>query len=128
MDLAFKWRAAGPRPRALVWQSEYLRGHCNLTAGTEKQGGLYSRLQYQFARRWWAQTRWDLVGLPRPTGAERAHRLSGLLALVLSEFSALRLSYSRLYERRRWDGPGADAVQLHHRLPPCPPLLKGGRA
>jgi len=110
VDLTLKWRAAGPRTRALVWQSEYLRARSNLPAGTEKQGGLYSLLQYQFARRWWAQARWDLVGLPRPRGAERAHRLSGLLALVPSEFSALRLQYSRLDE----GGGGTDQVQMQY--------------
>lgn len=96
-DLTLKWRP--PRRslyRGLVWQSEYLYARRGRPVGAEKQGGCYTLLQYQFARRWWAQVRWDLFGLPRLAGAEREHRLSGLLALVPSEFSALRLQYSRL--------------------------------
>lgn len=96
-DLTLKWRP--PRRslyRGLVWQSEYLYAHRGLPVGAEKQGGFYTLLQYQFARRWWVQGRYDLFGLPRRAGAEREHRLSGLVAWVPSEFSALRLQYSRL--------------------------------
>jgi hypothetical protein len=95
-DLTLKWRAAGPRRRALVWQSEYLRARREGPEGTRAEGGVYSLLQYQFARRWWAQARWDLFGLPKAKGTAREHRVSGLLALVPSEFSALRLQCSRL--------------------------------
>lgn len=96
-DLTLKWRP--PRRslyRGLVWQSEYLHARRGLPVGAEKQGGCYTLLQYQFARRWWAEGRYDLFGLPRIAGEEREHRYSGLLALVLSEFSALRFQYRRL--------------------------------
>lgn len=96
VDLTCKWRAGGGRPRALVWQSEYLRARRGAPAGAETQGGLYSLVQYQFARRWWAQARYDLFGLPRLAGTAKEHRASGLLAFVPSEFSALRLQYNRL--------------------------------
>ncbi len=102
-DLTLKWRAGGSGQRALVWQAEYLRARRELPEGTDAQGGLYSLVQYQCSRRWWVQARYDLFGLPRPEGGEREHRVSGLLALVPSEFSALRLQYSRL-------DAGAEAV------------------
>jgi len=50
-------------------------------------------MQYQFARRGWIQARYDVFGLPK-IEPERDTRFSALLALVTSEFSALRLQYN----------------------------------
>lgn len=96
LDLTLKWR---PLERAteegLTWQSEYIffsrdRGREeSLTRG----GGLYSSLQYQFARRWWIQGRYDLLGVPKFDDG-RKYRWSTLLAFVPSEFSAIRLQHS----------------------------------
>lgn len=91
-DLTMKWRPSNER--ALVWQSEYVyfsrdRDRINSPRG----GGLYSSLQYQFARRWWIQGRYDLLGIPKLDDG-RKHRWSTLLAFVMSEFSAIRLQHS----------------------------------
>ncbi|MFQ5451210.1 MAG: hypothetical protein ACE5E9_11325 [Nitrospinaceae bacterium] len=96
-DLTFKWKPAGrERYRTLVWQSEFL----NSSREVDKKG-IYTFFQYQFARRWWVQARYDFFTIPRDRKAkgEKAldkHRYSALLAFVLSEFSALRLQYNYL--------------------------------
>lgn len=98
VDLTVKWRPPRrSRYRGLVWQSEYLFARQNHADETHEEGGFYSLLQYQFARRWWMQGRWDLVGLPKAEDA-RDWRASAVLAFVPSEFSGLRLQYSQLHE------------------------------
>ncbi len=96
-DLTFKWKPAGrERYRTFVWQTEFI----NSSRDVDKKG-IYTLMQYQFARRWWIQGRYDFLTLPRDQvgGGEVAqdkHRYSTLLAFVLSEFSALRLQYNYL--------------------------------
>lgn len=95
LDLTMKWRPLQQSTeRALIWQNEYIyfdreRERDPSTRG----GGLYSSLQYQFARNWWVQGRYDLLGVPKLDDG-RKNRWSTLLALVPSEFSALRLQHS----------------------------------
>jgi hypothetical protein len=95
LDLTMKWRPLKQATeRGLIWQTEYIysrqdRGREPATLG----GGLYSSLQYQFARRWWIQGRYDFLGLPKFEDGKK-HRWSTLLALVPSEFSAIRLQHS----------------------------------
>lgn len=101
LDLTLKWRPLQmATERALIWQSEYIyftrdRGREAFTRG----GGLYSSLQYQFARRWWLQGRYDLLGAPKFDDG-RKHRWSTLLAFVPSEFSAIRLQHSYTSQER----------------------------
>lgn len=97
IDLTLKWRPPRQsRDRGLVWQSEYLLARRKHDDETHERGGFYSHLQYQLSRSWWIQGRWDVVGLPR--GEERRDwRVSSLLAYTASEFSSLRLQYSRAH-------------------------------
>jgi len=101
LDLTLKWRPLQmATERGLIWQSEYLyfsrdREREALTRG----GGLYSSLQYQFARRWWIQGRYDLLGIPN-FDEGRKNRWSTLLAFVPSEFSAIRLQHSYTSQER----------------------------
>ena len=95
-DLTFKWRAARTRNRSLVWQSEYIYARHNTGGARRKEGGLYTLAQFQFAPRWWIQGRYDLFGVPEED--ERESRISGLLAFVASEFSAVRLQYALVDE------------------------------
>lgn len=101
LDLTLKWRPLQmATEKGLIWQSEYLyftrdRGREPFTRG----GGLYSSLQYQFARRWWIQGRYDLQGAPKFDDG-RKHRWSTLLAFVPSEFSAIRLQHSYTTQER----------------------------
>lgn len=95
LDLTLKWRPLqNATERALIWQSEYLYfARDRAEEGFTRGGGLYSSLQYQFARRWWVQGRYDLSGVPRFDDGRR-HRWTTLLAFVPSEFSAIRLQHS----------------------------------
>ncbi|MEK6600670.1 MAG: hypothetical protein AABZ09_02200, partial [Candidatus Binatota bacterium] len=101
LDLTLKWRPLQmAAEKALIWQSEYLyftrdRGREPFTRG----GGMYSSLQHQFARRWWIQGRYDLLGVPKFDDG-RKHRWSTLLAFVPSEFSAIRLQHSYTSQER----------------------------
>ena len=96
-DLTFKWRPAGrERYRTLIWQSEFI----NSSRDVDKKG-VYSLVQFQFARRWWIQGRYDFFTIPRDQvgGGElkqNQYRYSALLAFAPSEFSALRLQYNYL--------------------------------
>ena len=107
-DVTFKWRP--PRRavyRSLTLQAEYLYASRDHGDECETEGGLYILGQYQFARRWWAQARCDLFGIPKEE-EERDQRISGLLAFVPSEFSSLRLQYSRNEE----EGEGVNELFL----------------
>jgi hypothetical protein len=100
VDLTTKWRSSPER--ALVWQAEYIyfdRDRDRVSA--PRGGGLYSSLQYQFARRWWLQGRYDLLGVPKLDDETRKHRWSTLLAFIFSEFSAVRLQHSITAPARR---------------------------
>ncbi len=91
-DLRFKWKPGGrERYRTFIWQTEFINASREVD-----QKGFYSFLQYQFARRWWAQTRFDFFTRPRGPQDGDKTRISALLAWVLSEFSAVRLQYSYL--------------------------------
>ena len=54
-NLTFKWEPAGhDEHRKLIWQTEYIQAD----AEVDKKG-FYSLAQYQFAKRWWGQSRYD---------------------------------------------------------------------
>lgn len=101
LDLTLKWRPLQmAKEKALISQSEYI--YFTRDQGGEpfsRGGGLYSSLQYQFARRWWIQGRYDLLGVPKFDDG-RKHRWSTLLAFIPSEFSAVRLQYSYTTQER----------------------------
>lgn len=103
-DLTFKWKPAGrERYRTLIWQTEFIYS----SRDVDKKG-VYSLVQFQFARRWWLQGRYDFFSIPRDQvgGGElkqNQHRYSTLLAFVLSEFSAIRLQYNYLDRFRKND-------------------------
>ena len=95
LDLTMKWRPLQQSTeRALIWQNEYIYFDRERERDpSSRGGGLYSSLQYQFARNWWLQGRYDLLGVPKLDDG-RKNRWTTLLALVPSEFSALRLQHS----------------------------------
>ncbi len=101
LDLTMKWRPPQQATeKGLIWQNEYIYFSRERDRDpSSKGGGLYSSLQYQFARNWWIQGRYDLLGVPKLDDG-RKHRWSTLLALVPSEFSALRLQYSYLTQQQ----------------------------
>ena len=101
LDLTMKWRPLQQSTeKALIWQNEYM--YFNREREREPSsngGGLYSSLQYQFARNWWIQGRYDLLGVPKLDDG-RKNRWTTLLALVPSEFSDLRLQHSYTTQSR----------------------------
>ena len=101
LDLTVKWRPLRQSTeKALIWQNEYIYFNRERERDPSSSGGgLYSSLQYQFARNWWIQGRYDLLGVPQVDDG-RKHRWTTLLALVPSEFSALRLQHSYTTQSR----------------------------
>ena len=98
VDLTFKWKPSGRELyRTLIWQTEFIHS----SREVDKKG-IYTLLQYQFARRWWVQGRYDFFTIPRDAvggGGEVAqdkNRYAVLLAFAPSGFSALRLQYNFL--------------------------------
>ncbi len=93
-DMTVKWRPARRnRDRGLTLQAEYVQARVSDGPDLEVAGGFSSLLQVQTARKWWIQARYDGFGFPSLSN-ERSHRYSALIALVPSEFSALRLQYT----------------------------------
>ena len=95
-DLTLKWRPLDrAQDRALIWQNEYIFFSVDEDGkNVQNNGGLYSSLQYRLSRLWWLQGRYDLLGVPNTKDGLK-NRWTILAALVPSEFSALRLQYSR---------------------------------
>jgi hypothetical protein len=77
------------------WQSEYAMVSEDFKAGRDNTGGLSTHVQRRFARRWWAQARYDYYGLPSRSGAGWEDRATVLLAFVPNERAPLRIQYSR---------------------------------
>ncbi len=109
-DLRLKWRPIGAeRYTSFEWTTEYLSVHRRGAPTDTHAGGLYTALRCQFAQRWWVQGRGSLLGIPKgETG--RVWRGEALLALIPSEFSALRLQYA--FETSE-DGPSDRVHELH---------------
>lgn len=94
VDVTLKWRPVkGGKYRSFEWMTEFLQR----TRGgdkNEKLSGIVSALRFQFAQRWFAQYRYDEVGLnDEPINTQRH---TGLLAFSPSEFSGIRLQYETI--------------------------------
>jgi hypothetical protein len=105
-DVTLKWKPIeAERYEGFDWTTEYIwveRGG----AITEKtRGGGYTAVRYQFAQRWWVQTRGAILGLPAADDP-RTYRVEALVAFVPSEFSAIRLQYGLEHEAES----GADYI------------------
>lgn len=101
-DLTFKWRPAeGGKYQAFIWSTEYLQGDRKGTVDANgkplaRLGGLASWLQYQFAERWWVQTRYEYLGIVREDVIPFQTKQSLLLGFFPSEFSGLKLQYDHI--------------------------------
>lgn len=99
LDLTLRWK--DPRRsiyRSAFWQTEVLwgrRGAVGASATGAK--GLFTHLEYQFARRWRAGARYDYTELPGDGSVHEAGAL-GYLTFMPSEFSLVSLQGRR--ERR----------------------------
>jgi hypothetical protein len=106
-DLYLKWKppnVAGGY-QSLTWQTEVIFRHlgdatdCTGPAGPaacaalsgEWDGGGYTQIVFQFARRWLLGIRGDLIGLPTSSSTGQIVRGSASLTFQASEFARLRL-------------------------------------
>ena len=93
-DLTLKWRPIqAERYTSLEWTTEYLLVNREGDPESDREGGGYTGLRYQFNQRWWVQARAAVLGLPQ--GDEDPHlRNEALLAFIPSEYSGFRLQYA----------------------------------
>ena len=89
-DLYFRWRPS--ERRGLKWQTEYFFRRREVAGATATEGGFYSQLLYQFARRWDAGLRYDQIGLPQGTLRQRA--TSPEITFHATEFFRARGQYN----------------------------------
>lgn len=88
-----KWR--GSPSSALIWTTEYLKAQRGGVVNDRQVGGVGSWMQYQFAKQWWVQGRYEYLGLPKPD-AGSTNKWSSLVAFVPTEFSAVRFQYDNI--------------------------------
>jgi hypothetical protein len=93
VDITFRWRP----PRAglynsFLWQTEYMAANAEIPEGEVDSWGLYSALDFQFARRWTVGTRYDYSEMPYDSGLHE-NAYSGFLTFMQSEFLYWRLAY-----------------------------------
>jgi hypothetical protein len=90
-DFLMKWKPKAYR--AITWQSEYLFRSYEDSPGTyQRDGGLYSYVDYQFLKRWHAGIRYDQLGLPESLIAKE-YRVTPAITFNPTEFTRLRLQY-----------------------------------
>lgn len=89
-DLYFRWKPS--ENRGLKWQTEYFLRRRQVVGATQQEGGFYSQLLYQFARRWDAGLRYDQIGLPRNILRQRAY--SPEVTFHATEFFRVRGQYN----------------------------------
>lgn len=113
-DVLVKWKPKAYR--SLVWQSEYINRSKELVGGRQTDGGLYSYVDWQFAKRWHAGIRYDQMGLPEGL-VLKEYRVSPTVTFSPTEFSRLRLQYN--YDKVRTIDPvHAVFLQMQFNLGP----------
>jgi len=95
-DLTLKWRPIdGGKYHSFEWGNEFLEKD-RKGAANGKLSGLVSFLKYQMAQRWYAQYRYDYLGLNKSKSINASKRHTALVAFVPSEFSSVRLQYETI--------------------------------
>ncbi len=92
-DLYLRWKPSDRR--GLKWQTEYFLRRKQDVGIKLTEGGLYSQLVWQFARRWEAGVRADLVGFPEETVKQAGAAAS--LTFLATEFFRLRAQYEAVH-------------------------------
>ncbi len=93
LDLTYKWKPpeAGLY-KSFLWQSELLAAQADLIGGQETSWGMYTAVDYQFARRWTVGALYDYSQLPYSSSSHE-HAYSAFLTFIQSEFLYWRLGY-----------------------------------
>lgn len=89
-DLYLRWKPS--ERRGLKWQTEYFLRRREIPGDTEVEGGLYSQVIGQFARRWESGLRFERIGLPMEGVPEWS--VTPMVAFLATEFFRLRAQYS----------------------------------
>ena len=93
LDLTYQWRPPEQGLyRAFAWQTEWMIADTQQQSGWETALGLYTALQYQFARRWVVGGRYDYTQFPA-NAALQENAYSLYLTFLQSEFMLWRLGY-----------------------------------
>lgn len=74
------------------WANDYLYIYRKGAPANEREGGFVTSLEWEFTPRWWAQGRFDFVGLPSPDAGPR-RRLTALFAHAPNANAAVRFQY-----------------------------------
>lgn len=97
-DIYFRWKPS--LEKGLKWQTEYFIRRLEGLTAIQVEGGAYSELLYQFARRWETGLRYERVGLPDEGFRENSG--SAVLTFLPTEFFRVRSQYNLI----RPDGGG----------------------
>ncbi|MBI4411384.1 MAG: hypothetical protein HY541_02745 [Deltaproteobacteria bacterium] len=89
-DFYLRWKPS--TYRGLKWQSEYFVRRRDLGAFADTEGGFYSQLIGQFARRWEGGLRFEKIGIPE--GGVAQWGFSPVLTFVATEFFNLKAQYN----------------------------------
>ena len=89
-DLFLRWRPSAQQ--SLSWQTEYIFRRMQVPGDVLNDGGLYSYIEYQFARRWRSALRYDQMGLPSSV-FKKQFRITPAISFDPTEFSRIRLQY-----------------------------------
>lgn len=97
-DMTLKWRhPTRGLYKSLTWQTEVLLAQKQLEdGGTASTWGMYSSLEYQFARQWKAAVRYDFSQLPDLSDFHET-AASAYLTFMQSEYCLWRLGYQFAY-------------------------------
>jgi len=118
VDLTYRWKPKDAELyRSFLWQTEALFAQADGLGGQDSTWGMYSALEYQFARQWKLGVRFDAVQLLRapfdlpqfPFRSLRFERgYSAYLTFLQSEFVFWRLAYVHTDRNFTEDGNGDD--------------------
>jgi hypothetical protein len=112
-DVYVKWKPANVARgyNSVAWQTEAIWRHLEDGEGVPGgwDGGLYTQVVVQVARRWFLGVRGDVLGLPTSSSLGRTLRGSGSITFQMSEFARLR---AYLEADHAGSGPSVPGVVL----------------
>jgi len=104
VDVTYHWKPKGSGLyKSFLWQTEVLASHAETPHGGESAWGMYSSMEYQFARQWKFGVRYDTTELPNQA-SQHERGYSAYLTYLQSEFVFWRLGY--IYTDRNFEEDG----------------------
>lgn len=104
-DLLLKWKPSSQK--SFTWQSEFIYRKKEDLLSTNKDGGAYTYVDWQFAKRWHTGLRFDYVGIPSGE-FQKEYRLSPAFTFNPTEFSRIRAQYN--YSKQELTRPNHAAI------------------